>query len=181
MIVALARIQTAVMATADGSREGLLSYMRRHNKQHDRTQGTMCFLTTQSYDTLINPNRQPRRMGGEESSALRSTRVVSLVAEGFFRKKIEDALRNVGCRDTIEHRFCDSLTDTRAARPTMVLLDLEHPHALTTLREFGVNVVAFGPYMNDELRAIANTFVATVYCRTEFFEQLQQRLRPYAP
>lgn len=112
---------------------------------------------------------------------MRSTRVVSLVSESFFRQKIEEALRTAAGHDTIDHRFCDTVGDMREARPSMVLLDLEHPHALPALKEFGSDVVAFGPYLNDELRAIAKTFGATVYCRTEFFEQLRDRLRPYAP
>jgi hypothetical protein len=123
-------------------------------------------------------------MGGNERvDGLSDAPILSLVSEEFFRNKISQALRDT--TTTIEHRFCDSMHDVERIWndkvPTLLFVDLEHPHALQALRRFKQHVVAFGPYMQDELRAIAKTFGATVYARSEFFDQLQQHVYFYEP
>jgi hypothetical protein len=102
--------------------------------------------------------------------------VVGLVSGIFFKAKIDEAVRRVTAAQTI---FCNTAEDIRAAKPTVVIVDLEHPESHLALREYGARAIAFGPHMQQELLAVAREFGAQAYPRSVFFSQLDKLLHQH--
>ena len=100
--------------------------------------------------------------------------VASVVSGIFFKSKIEDAVRRVG-----KNTFCSNADEVRAAKPGIVLVDLEHPEAHIVLREFGKRAIAFGPHLRTDLLAVAREFGAQTYPRSIFFNDLDKLLHQY--
>lgn len=100
--------------------------------------------------------------------------VASLVSGIFFKAKIDTAVKRYG-----SNTFCSSLQEVIATKPTVVLVDLEHPEAHLVLREFGRNAIAFGPHTRADLLAVAREFGAPSYPRSVFFNDLEKLLHQH--
>lgn len=101
--------------------------------------------------------------------------VACLVSGIFFQSKITAAVSRVAS----DHIFCESLDDVKAATPTLVIVDLEHPESHLVLAEYGSRALAFGPHLPMELLAVAREFGAQVYTRSAFFNELDRLLHQY--
>ena len=100
--------------------------------------------------------------------------VVSLVEESFFKERIAKAV--AGTVDTVEHHFCNSIEELKKHNPQRIFLDLEHPEAFATLRQYGSKVIAFGPYSEELFDGIKKTFGVVPYSRSVFINDLHKIL-----
>ena len=97
--------------------------------------------------------------------------VVSIVSGIFFKAKIDDIVKRFG-----SNAFCTTLAEIQSHNPVVIIVDLEHPHALEVLRKYGKSVIAFGPHVRTDLLTIAKEFGAQAYPRSIFFNQLDRLL-----
>jgi hypothetical protein len=97
--------------------------------------------------------------------------VVSLVDGLFFKERIETAVKKVGVSS-----FCATIEELRTYAPSIVIIDLEHPHAVQVLREYGGKVIAFGPQLSNEFTIAAKSFGASIYPRSVFLSDLDKLL-----
>jgi hypothetical protein len=101
--------------------------------------------------------------------------VASLVSGIFFKTRIDTAVKKFGT-----NTFCSSLKEVVETKPSVVLVDLEHPEAHLVLRQFGNSAIAFGPHMRTDLLAVAREFKAQAYPRSVFFNELERLLHQHA-
>jgi|GEM_PF-4401937 len=100
--------------------------------------------------------------------------VASVVTGFFFRKKIEQTMKRFGT-----NHFVEQSDDITALAPNVIILDLEHPAALELLKTHGERIIAFGPHLQDDLRAVAQKFGAKTFTRSAFFFNMHNILHKH--